>query len=410
MLATNRSKKVNACLIYTLLWCLYYLQGTLYPKGVLAQGILLIILMWSLYYATKVLVQTGLPSFIKALTVFIGVYVVYFLFSYLDPTPIYKGFTMSDAVYAFGSLKTTLMSLLPIYAYYYFAKNGQLQNIGFYVVVLLILTTFQFVRYQNNAIIEAVAMGLDREEFTNNIAYNFVQLIPLLFLFNKKPFWQYVALLYVLVFVLMGMKRGAILIGVLCFIYFLYSSYKTATPKGRKYVVLLGLCVLIGFGFYAKNFIVGSDYFVARVEDTIEGNSSGRDAIYSSLLDHMFSRDNIGEILFGEGLNKTVAIAGNYAHNDWLELGINQGLVGIVVYIIYFVGLWRDISKMRRTNKMMHGVLMMVFFVMFASTLFSMSYNNLTLGIQMCLGYSLAMASNTMKANICAYEDFVKIY
>ena len=270
MLATNRGKKVNACLIYTLLWCLYYLQGTLYSKGVLAQGILLLILAWSLYYTAKVLRQTKLPSFIKALTMFIGVYVIYYLFSYLDPTPIYVNFVMEQRVTAFGSLKTTLMSLLPIYAYYYFAKKGQLQNVGFYIIILLILTTFQFIRYQTNAVIEAATMGLDREEFTNNVAYNFVQLIPLLFLFNKKPFWQYATLLYALVFILMGMKRGAILIGALCFVYFLYNSYKTSSPKGRKYIVLLSICVLIGLGIYATNFIAGSDYFAKRVEDTLE--------------------------------------------------------------------------------------------------------------------------------------------
>ena len=390
MLATNRGKKVNACLIYTLLWCLYYLQGTLYPKGVLAQAILLLILMWSLYYATKVVIQNNSPNFIKALSVFIGVYLVYFLLSYLDSTPIYVNFVMEQRVTAFGSFKTTLMSLLPIYAYYYFAKKGQLQNVGFYIVILLILTTFQFIRNQSNAIIEAATMGLDQDEFTNNIAYNFVHLTPLLFLFNKKPFWQYAALLYALVFILMGMKRGAILIGALCFVYFLYNSYKTSSPKGRKYIVLLSICVLIGFGVYATNFIAGSDYFAARVEDTLEGNSSGRDAIYSSLIDHMLSRNNIGEIIFGEGLNKTVAISGLFAHNDWLELGINQGLIGIVVYILFFTGLWADVRRLKRQNKLLYGVLSMAFFIMFASTLFSMSYNNLTIGIQLSLGIALA--------------------
>lgn len=155
-------------------------------------------------------------------------------------------------------------------------------------------------------------------------------------------------------------------------------------------MVLLGLCVLIGFGFYAKNFIAGSDYFAERVEDTLEGNSSGRDAIYSSLLDHMLSRDNIGEIIFGEGLNKTVAISGLFAHNDWLELGINQGLIGIVVYILYFVGLWADVRQLKRQNKLIYRVLSMAFFIMFALTLFSMSYNSLTLGMKLILGISLA--------------------
>ena len=408
MLATNRGKNVNACLIYTLLWCLYYLQGILYASGgIISQGVLLLVLVLSLYYATKVVRQNNSPHFIKATTVFLGVYLVYFLLSYLDPTPIYVNFVMEQRVTAFGSLKTTLMSLLPIYAYYYFAKKGQLQNVGFYIVILLILTTFQFIRNQSNAIIEAATMGLDQDEFTNNIAYNFVQLIPLLFLFNKKPFWQYATLLYALVFILMGMKRGAILVGVLCFVYFLYNSYKTSSPKGRKYIVLLSICVLIGLGIYATNFIAGSDYFAKRVEDTLEGNSSGRDAIYSSLLDHMLSRDNIGEIIFGEGLNKTVAISGLFAHNDWLELGINQGLIGIVVYILFFMGLWVDVRQLKRQNKLIYGVLSMAFFIMFAMTLFSMSYSSLTIGIQLSLGIALAQIKCKKDcANFTQIENF----
>ena len=121
----------------------------------------------------------------------------------------------------------------------------------------------------------------------------------------------------------------------------------------------------------------------------------------------MLSRDNIGEIIFGEGLNKTVAISGLFAHNDWLELGINQGLIGIVVYILFFMGLWVDLRQLKRQNKLIYGVLSMAFFIMFAMTLFSMSYSSLTIGIQLSLGIALAQIKHEKDcANFTQIENF----
>lgn len=392
-----KSSWFNECVFYTALWCLYYLQGILYPSGsIISRGVLLIILFLSLYYMVVSFRKYKMPTFLKTVAVFVGMFIVYFFVSYVNPTPIYVDFVMEQQVTAWGTLKTLLMSLLPMYAYYHFGQKGLLteHNIPKYIICLLCLTTLMFIRTQNNNIIDAMSMGSDQEEFTNNIAYNFLGLMPLFVFLHKKTTLQYVALIYAMVFILLGMKRGAILIGILCVIYFIYQTYYSANRKLRKRIVVLSIIALVGFAYFASNFMASSDYFQHRVEDTMAGNSSGRDIIYSTLWEHMLARNSIGEILFGEGMNQTVALAGKYAHNDWLELGVNMGLLGVFIYIIYFVALGINILNVRKYNKIVFASLMLCLALMFLKSIFSMSYGSLSIGTTMALGYSLAYRCN----------------
>ena len=337
-----------------------------------------------------------LPTFLKAVTVFVGMFVVYFLVSYIDPTPIYKDYILEERVTASGALKIVLMSLLPIFSYYHFRRKGLLteHNISLYLFCLIILTTIMFIRQQSLSLAEAMSVGSKQEEFTNNIAYDFLGLMPLLVFLSKKPTLQYVVLIYIMVFILMGMKRGAILVGIICVLYFLYQSYRSSNRKMRKRIVALTVVALVGFAYFAIDFMASSDYFQYRLETTMEGNSSGRDFIYSTLYEHILSRDSIGTIIFGEGINHTVVIAGNYAHNDWLELGINMGLLGIFIYILYFISLGINTLNARKHNKLTFASLVLCLVIMFSSTLFSMSYNSLSMGITMALGYSLPHRHN----------------
>ena len=392
-----KNNLINECVFYTALWCLYYLQGTLYPSGgIISQSVLLVIQMLSIYYTFISFVKYNPPTFLKAVAVFLGMFVVYFLISHLDPTPIYTDFTMEKQVTAFGPLKGVSMSLLPIYAYYHFGRKGLLtrQNIPQYLFCFLVLTTIVFTREQNINISLAMSVGSKQEEFTNNVAYEFLQLFPLLVFLNKKPMIQYMALIYIMSFILLGMKRGAILIGIICTLYFIYQSCKSASRKQRIRIVALTIVALVVFSYFAIDFMTSSDYLQSRLEATMEGNTSGRNYIYSTLFEHMLSRETIGTILFGEGINHTVVIAGNYAHNDWLELGINMGFMGILVYICYFVALGAHALYAQRYDKDIYISLTLCIIITFASTLFSMSYNSLTTAFTMGLGWCLANYNN----------------
>ena len=48
---------------------------------------------------------------------------------------------------------------------------------------------------------------------------------------------------------------------------------------------------------------------------------------------------SIFHFLFGYGFDKSVMIAGNYAHNDWAELLANLGVFGCVIYLLFFTSL-----------------------------------------------------------------------
>ena len=301
---------------------------------------------------------------------------------------------MEERVTSFNTLKTVLISMLPIYAYYHFSRKGLIteSNISRYLLCLLALATIMFIRKQNELMIQTT----DVEEFTNNIAYDFLQLIPMLVFLKNKLIWQYTTLAYIVIFVLLGMKRGAILIGVLCLLYFIYQSYRIVSRKNKIRLVALVIIAIVGLSYFASDFIASSEYFQYRMEETLEGDTSGRNVIYSSLFNHVISRDSLGSILFGEGINHSVAIAGNYAHNDWLELAVNMGLLGILIYITYFTSLTRFTLNIKRYNRDKYVSLVLCLIVMFSTTLISMSYGSLSIGITLALGFNL---TNTHSPN-----------
>ena len=61
---------------------------------------------------------------------------------------------------------------------------------------------------------------------------------------------------------------------------------------------------------------------------------SGRDWIYENLFSIWLFRSEILDYLFGYGINATVRFVGFFAHNDWLELLMSLGILGIISYVV----------------------------------------------------------------------------
>ncbi len=386
-------KYFNSCTLYIILWLLYHLQGTLYASGsIISQGLLAMIMLLSCYYVMIVnSMASSLPKFFKVLNVFLLMITAYGIVALLDPTPLYYYHLLDASASKFEFLKTAYMSLLPIYVFYYFYKNGLLTEhiLKSISIILLVVTTFSFIRMQNDMLLKAMSMRSMREEFTNNIAYDFLHLLPMAFFWHKKPIVQYLLATYIFVFLVVGMKRGAMLIGALCLIYFMYRTWKSSNGKQRLVVSVLTIAIVIVGIDYVSDFYANSDYFQYRMEKTAEGDSSGRDEIYATLWNHFLNEKSVTKIIFGNGAMQTIRIAGNYAHNDWLEILTCHGLLGIFIYILYFVVLIKSWLRSRKNPKV-YSMLGMLILIMFSSTIFSMSYNNLSLSMTICLGYCMA--------------------
>ena len=89
--------------------------------------------------------------------------------------------------------------------------------------------------------------------------------------------------------------------------------------------------LIIAVALFVIKLMSESSYFAQRIDQTIAGDSSGRDDLYKSLWDILISEQDLFYILFGRGADATWALVGNYAHQDWLETFCNNGLLENVI-------------------------------------------------------------------------------
>lgn len=377
-------KYFNQCSFYTALWIIYLNQG---PIGLLGFSIMkatvLLLVAWSFFHVVKCVSKYKLPHFMKALFLFLMIQTVYGILHVIMPS--FGSDLPQSAPYNY--IQSIYISLLPIFSFYYFARNGYITE-TFLKVILVLVLLFTIASYYFNMNQELALSISSREEVTNNVGYEFVAILPLLIVFRKQPLLQMALVMICFTYILHGMKRGAILIGCIMLIYFVWNLYNSSRGK-RRFLIILLLFVAAAVGYYiVMDMLVSSDYFVKRIEDTIEGNSSNRDIIYEKIWNSCFNDTKFFEFLLGRGPNYTVAVTDDYAHQDWLEVLCNLGLVGVIFYFNYYLGLWRDILK-KKKNSVVIAMLMMVFIMLIIKSMFSMSYGNIGFPTAICLGVCL---------------------
>lgn len=373
---------------YIFLWVIYGLQGTLYPHGnYLSVGSLALSMALSLYYYVYANLHYKLPTPMKILSFLLLIWTIYGMIPILFGT----GQTAFQ-IQPFSYLKGIYMSLLPIYAFYVFARQDLLteDRLRFFTIVFFLVAIASFYDYQRMALL---MVENNREEVTNNAGYVFASLIPLIPVYWRKPLLQYVLLGVCMLFVLIGMKRGAIIGGVISSVWLLLESFRQKNIEGkrdrRSYWRLLGTIAIVIGAVYAVQYMINtSDYFNQRITLTLEGDYSGREIMYGSYFNWYINQSNVFNQLFGNGADATLRFFTDYAHNDWIEMLIDNGLIATVLYAIYWVSLLVMLWKGARgsTTTMMLGCFIFIYLL---KSFFSMSYNGVTEYAACALGYAL---------------------
>lgn len=384
----------NPCNFYITLMSFYSMQGTMIPTGgtAFSQLILLVTMLMGLYYTVKTISLKGKPVYFKGLSLLfftLTIYGIILLFS--DHHYVIKAKLIDNEVTNFSYLKSLFLSLPNIYTFYYFSKEGYLTEKALrkWVIVFIGISVFRFFDYQITSIQSMLLIGKDVKETTNNMGYLFVALMPTVALFKNKIRIQYVILIFCMAFIMMGMKRGAIIIGAVSLIYFLYFNYRYNNNVSKIKVIGFSLLIIVAAYFITEYMIDSSDYFESRIEQTKNGSSSGRDKIYEHFWNHFKNELDSSKFLLGNGANATLGIGINYAHNDWLEIAINQGVLGLVIYFIYWLCFWRTVSSIKH-NQTAKLVLTLTFISFFIKTIFSMSYTGYSMVSCSVFGYYLA--------------------
>lgn len=161
---------------------------------------------------------------------------------------------------------------------------------------------------------------------------------------HKKLYIRLIWIFFIVVVVLNALKRGDILaLGVSLIFYFLF-VLKTEGGKTKfRYYFLIIIAIALGV-IYFNYFLESSDLARIRYDQTLEGNSSQRDIIYATLWKY-FINSPIETKVLGNGFSSTLLIGHIVAHNDWLELLIDEGLLGVSLYLMVFLSLFRVFIK-----------------------------------------------------------------
>lgn len=390
-MASFRISRINRCDLFLVAWVLYYLQGILYPAGgAISITLLGLTLLVSANCAIKVLQWRNNPVYFKGFNMLMLLFTIYgFALIISSSSTLYyplSGKTMPSYNY----IKSIYLSLLPIYPFYYYTKKGYLtaERLQKWGLIFLVSITLSYYRMQRDALQELLEEGSSADEVTNNMGYLFLSILPMLVIYRKKPLLQFAAFAFVMAFLIMGMKRGAIIIGSISAIYFMWQLIKKSSGRARFMFIFLSVAICVSVVYFFIHEMATSDYMQQRLESTMEGNSSGRDNLYSFFWHYFTYEADVLHYLIGRGANGTLEIYYNYAHNDWLEIAVNQGVLGLVVYALYYLGFYKTWKC--ATNTDAKTILALMLFIFFAKTLFSMSYADMTFVATAPLGYALA--------------------
>lgn len=375
----------NPCNIYIALWSIYNLQGLFYNNKFVSQLILIILLGVSSYHFILSNLTYKLPRCVKILTLLICVFTIYGIY------PIVTGTVVSGVGDNFQYLKQILISLLPLYSFIVYSKKGfltedvlRIWSILFFVIAIAIFFFDQNTRQE--------ITGSD--DVTSKQGYAILSLLPLIPLFYKKPLIQYLMMVVISVFVLMSVKRGAILTCAIAETWILFSMMSNSQgSKNRIRRLFLSVIVLWAVFYAVEYYVATNDYFNYRIEQTLDGNSSNRDMLYQHAID-VISSDNLGfNFWFGHGAYGTRLLLGNYAHNDWLEILINNGVIVFLIYLIYWIQMGKIAVKSKQIQ-LGHQIIVIFVLVYFVKTFFSMSYSTYSIYTTSVLGYALTMLMN----------------
>lgn len=337
--------KFNKSDLYIVLWLLYYVFEYMQWPSAIQIGILGLLYAWSFYCAYLIHTQIKVEKLIVAFDILIAVLTFYFGVYYLEHgnSVNYGG----DVKKLTNFIFQIYSSLLTFYAFYWFSMKGNLSlsTIRKWSLFFFAIAIWDYFIQQQKGM--EVLLSYNNPNFdmeiVNNGSYKILALIPLIGVFNKK-IWQLAGLIVCLYFILMSFKRGPLLIMSVCVMYYYIKRVKTS-----KIWTIIALIITVYAVFYwIQNLASESEMFVYKMQKTLEGNSSGRDILIVKLFDYFSNNLDPFTLFFGFGANATIHIVGKQAHSDWVEMLINLGLFGLMVYSFFCYQLtkfWKKVHK-----------------------------------------------------------------
>lgn len=249
------------------------------------------------------------------------------------------------AFYHKGVLLELVKTIMDIWMWIYCFMIGYLvayskKENGLLLTNLLLLFTLPMIGYSIYLYLSVNLLVADIK--TADVALILLAIFPLT-LRLKNEALKILTIIFIGLIAMLSFKR-TIILGVVMMASVYYYSILTKTKFLRWQKVVFSLILIIGgIALYrAFNFIEqeSGGYILSRLSSIQEDRGSRRVDIYGELLES-FASSNIGEMLFGHGYLATAKYTQLeiLAHNDFLEIIFDFGLIGLIAYLAFFFSL-----------------------------------------------------------------------
>lgn len=222
--------------------------------------------------------------------------------------------------------------------------------------------------------------------------YYILGLLPLMLLYTSKKWAWFPIAVAAAAIVLAGKRAGLLALVAMLAVYLWLELRKfKSTSEAVKYILA---AVLLIFVMYQVLVYLDEFYhlrFLERMERLSEDGGSGRDKIWLRLLNRLKTFDFL-EVLTGRGKGSVRRDVGIEAHNDFLHLLYENGLISVLLYVAFYLSLLRQASRMFRDKYPHAGYFLMsvicsLFLAMFSFYVIDPSY--ITCGV-LCAGLYMA--------------------
>lgn len=364
------SCKINFYL-YLFFYFVYNLQGILYPTGsLLSQTSVLILILQGIFAFQYTLRMRRTPSFINLWSAFFIITAIVFVVS--DKVVYGTIYEAIGEVSTLSQFKGILVFLLAIYVSYIYARKCE-YNEKLIRNIVIALALLSFMRYVLNY--QLMQAELSVEGFTNNAGYNLVSSLALLpFVLRRRKILAIGIFILFAFLIMIASKRGAIVCMFVLFLFSLYYYSRQYHFSIKKYLVLS--LFVVGFGVMIYSNYLSNEYLQNRMERMEERGIGSRSVAYRVLWEHWVYDKNVLTKILGNGTAQSIAVWGNYAHNDWLEILIDYGLLGVIMYLLLFIFAWKYFyfSQLGFWERWCAYLCLIVWFL---KSVFSMGFTNL---------------------------------
>ena len=360
--------------VYVFLWIFLSFLPFVYYSTKAYVSLLFFFAISALIYTFYFIGNYKLLPYFKCLFVFVAylsIYGLHLLFLGDDVFWQYANFFIPQNRYILWLL-ISMLSVIPIYI---FTCRGELKECEMKILFFVMLAScvFAFFKTQEQMLLEAALLGSKQDEFTITVVYSFLSILPLVCLFRKNVLLQFILLLIFFVFFILSAKRGAILLGTISVVFIIWGILSNYSIKKKTILFFISLVFLAGLFQFALYQIENSPYLLLRYEDTKDGYSSQRDVFIKIILDYIDKNFSIKSFLFGFGAQKTLSVNISFAHNDWVAILLEQGIIGVFAYLLFWIGFTYTWLK-SKSNKESFVVLGTMVIIGLGKTMFSMFY------------------------------------